>query len=126
MKDPEAKAAYRHWSGATGIVVIILGVAFLLRNFDVRLPFMRYQNWWALFILIGAAGPFSYALYRYREKRKLDGVILHSLVSAAIIVAVALFFLLNLDWSLWWPLFMIFGGLYMLANHWRLNPYSSR
>lgn len=52
MQDPELKTAHRHWSGLTsGLVVIAVGVAFPLWNFDVRLPFMRYRNWCALFIL---------------------------------------------------------------------------
>ncbi|HKV97500.1 MAG TPA: hypothetical protein VJR90_08445 [Gammaproteobacteria bacterium] len=126
MQDPESKTAYRHWSGlTTGLVVIAVGVAFLLWNFDVRLPFMRYRNWWALFILIGAVGPLSYALHRYREKRRFDGGVLHSLISAAAIIVVALMFLLNLDWTLWWPVFIIIGGLYMLANHWNRDTNSS-
>ena len=120
MKDPELKAAYRHWSGlTTGLVVIAIGVAFLLWNCGLRLPFMHYQNWWALFILVGAVGPLSYALRRYREKRKFDGMIMHSLLSAVAIVVVALMFLLNLDWTRWWPVFIIIGGLYMLVNHWK-------
>lgn len=120
MRDEESKAAYRHWGSATmGLVVIVIGIAFLLWNFNVRLPFMRYRNWWAFFILLGALGPLSYAAHRYRAQHKLDGAILHSLVSAAAIIVVALLFLLNLDWSLWWPLFIIIGGCYMLASHWR-------
>lgn len=119
MKDPELKAAYRHWSSlTTGLVVIAIGVAFLLWNFGVQLPFMQYRNGWALFILIGAVGPLSHALQRYRQRHNFDGVILHSLVSAVAIVVVALMFLLNLNWTRWWPVFVIIGGLYMLANHW--------
>lgn len=126
MSDPETKAAYRHWSGATtGIVAIVIGLAFLLWNFGVRLPFMRYQNWWALFILIGAVGPLSYAVHRYREKGKLDSTAWHSLVSAAAIIFVASLFLFNLDWSLWWPGFIIIGGLYMVAGHWRHDSPST-
>ena len=29
---------------------------------------------------------------------------------------VALFFLLDLSWELWWPLFVIYGGLWMLVK----------
>lgn len=126
MNDPEAKAAYKHWSGAmTGVVVIIIGLGFLLWNFGVRLPFMRHQNWWAAFILIGAIGPLSYALHRYRETGKLDSTVWHSLISAAAIIFVALLFLLNLDWNLWWPGFIIIGGLYMLASHWKRDSDST-
>lgn len=120
MHEEDSKSAYRHWSGAaTGLVIILVGIAVLLWNFNIRLPFMQYQNWWALFILIGAVGPLSYAVHRYREKQRVDGAVLHSLVSAAAIVVVALMFLLSLDWTLWWPVFIIIGGCYMLANHWR-------
>ncbi|MBU6470651.1 MAG: hypothetical protein KGQ68_08200 [Gammaproteobacteria bacterium] len=126
MQDPELKTAYRHWSGlTTGLVVIAVGVAFPLWNFDVRLPFMRYRNWWALFILIGAVGPLSYALHRYREKRRFDGGVLHSLISAAAVIVLALMFLLDLDWARWWPVFIIIGGLYMLANHWNRATHST-
>ncbi|MDE2023020.1 MAG: hypothetical protein KGJ18_02305 [Gammaproteobacteria bacterium] len=126
MQDPELKTAHRHWSGlTTGLVVIAVGVAFPLWNFDVRLPFMRYRNWWALFILIGAVGPLSYALHRYREKRRFDGGVLHSLISAAAVIVLALMFLLDLDWARWWPVFIIIGGLYMLANHWNRATHST-
>ena len=50
---------------------------------------------------------------------------LHSLISAAAIIVVALMFLLNLDWTLWWPVFIIIGGLYMLANHWNRDTNSA-
>jgi len=109
-----------------GLIVIAIGVLFLLKNFGILLPFMQYHNWWALFILIGAVGPLSYALQRYRSQNKLDGVVLHSLVSAAAIVTVALFFLLELDWNRWWPLFIVFGGLWMLANDWKRDSQSGR
>ena len=72
-----------------------------------------------MFILIGAVGPLSYAVDRYRSQKKFDGVVLHSLISAAAIITVALFFLLELSWNLWWPLFVVYGGLWMLANHWK-------
>ncbi|MGH8308017.1 MAG: LiaF transmembrane domain-containing protein [Gammaproteobacteria bacterium] len=124
MEAPESRHVYyRHCSGlTTALVVIAIGILFLLYNLGVGLPFMAYHNWWALFILIGAIGPLSYAVQRYRNQGKMDGGVLHSLVSAAAIVTVALFFLLELDWQTWWPLFIVYGGLWMLANHWLRNP----
>ncbi|HVC28647.1 MAG TPA: DUF5668 domain-containing protein [Gammaproteobacteria bacterium] len=127
MRTPEPKFRHNHRSGLImGLIVIAIGVLFLLKNFGILLPFMQYHNWWALFILIGAVGPLSYALQRYRSQNKLDGVVLHSLVSAAAIVTVALFFLLELDWNRWWPLFIVFGGLWMLANDWKRDSQSGR
>ena len=126
METPESKPACRHCGGLTmGLIVIAIGVFFLLRNFGIILPFMEYHNWWALFILIGAIGPLSYAARRYRARGKVDGVVLHSLVSAAAVITVALFFLLQLSWNQWWPLFIIYGGLWMLANNWWRNSDSA-
>jgi len=125
MDIPESKPAPRHWGGlATALIVIAFGVFILLRNFGITLPFMEYHNWWALFILIGAAGPLSYAVRRYRQQQKFDGVVLHSLVSAVAVITVALVFLLNLSWNRWWPLFIVYGGLWMLANNWKHNSGS--
>jgi len=127
MHTPESRCRHSHRGRLImGLVVIAIGVLFLLRNFGILLPFMQYHNWWALFILLGAVGPLSYALQRYRSQNKVDGVVLHSLVSAAAIVTVALFFLLELDWNRWWPLFIVFGGLWMLANDWKRGSQSGR
>jgi membrane protein implicated in regulation of membrane protease activity len=43
------------------------------------------------------------------------------LVAGAIIL-VAVMFLLGLDWQVWWPLFVILGGLSTLVR----KPYRSR
>lgn len=120
METPESKPGYRSWSGlAAGVAVIIVGLLFLMNNFGVRLGFEGYHNWWALFILVGAAGPLGYAVQRYRSKGKLDNTVLSSLLSAVSIIIVALIFLLDLSWDLWWPLFIIIGGCWMLLGHWK-------
>jgi lipoprotein signal peptidase len=125
MHNSDSKNRYRNSGGlAAGLVVIAIGVFFLLDNFGISFGFMQYHNWWALFILIGAVGPLTYAVQRYRAQGKLDGVALHSLVSAVAIVTIALVFLLDLSWNLWWPLFIIYGGLWMLANNWRRDSGS--
>lgn len=111
------KSEHMYWSrAAMGLVVIAVGVVFLLQNFGISLPFMRLHNWWALFILLGAVPSLGYALQRYRTVGKADGRVLHSLLSATAVVMVALFFLLELSWGLWWPLFVIYGGLWMLVK----------
>jgi hypothetical protein len=106
-----------YWSrAAMGLVIIAVGVVFLLRNFGISLPFMQLHNWWALFILLGAVPSLGYAIQRYRSAGKVDGLVLHSLLSATAVIMVALFFLLDLSWELWWPLFVIYGGLWMLVK----------
>lgn len=108
---------HMYWSrAATGLVVIVVGVAFLLRNFGISLPFMQLRNWWALFILLGAVPSLAYAYQRYQSAGRFDGAVVHSLLSALAVIMVAMFFLLDLSWELWWPLFVIYGGLWMLAK----------
>jgi hypothetical protein len=99
---------------APALLVIGVGVFFLLGNFGFDLPFQAFHNWWAWFILIAAISPLSQGLQRYRRVGTFDGAVLHSLLSAAASVMVALMFILDLSWARWWPMFVIYGGLYML------------
>lgn len=106
---------HRHWSGITaGLVIIAIGVFFLFYNFGMRLPFMQNHSWWAIFILIAALVPLAQAFAYYRARGQVDGSVLHSLTSAAAIVTVALIFLFDLRWDRWWPLFVIYGGLWTI------------
>ena len=107
---------------ASGVVVIAMGMLFLFVNLGYHLPFLGYDNWWAWFILIGAAWPLAEAWERYRQVGKLDGVAAHSLLNALAVVLVAAIFILGLSWATWWPLFVVYGGLCMLlpdTQRWR-------
>lgn len=97
-----------------GLVMILVGLIFLADNFGIDFPFFRWHNWWALFILIGAARPAARAIDRYRSVGAIDAQVVHSMISALAVVAVALVFLLDLSFALWWPVFIIIGGLCML------------
>lgn len=110
-------------SGAlfTGLAFIVIGVLFLLNNFGLQFGFMTYRNWWALFILIGAVGPLVHAVQRYQRQGRFDGRVLHSLVSAAAIITIAAIFLLDLAWDRWWPVFIIFGGLWTVSRGWQYS-----
>ncbi|MGE5624180.1 MAG: LiaF transmembrane domain-containing protein [Bacillota bacterium] len=117
MDTQDDKSLTTGWSRvATAFVVVLIGVLFLLRNFGIRLPFMGLHNWWALFILLGAVPSLGLAAQRYQRSGRVDLLVLHALLSAAAVIMVALFFLLELDWSMWWPLFVIYGGLWMLLG----------
>jgi hypothetical protein len=52
--------------------------------------------------------------------------VLRSLLTAAVIVMVALMFILELSWQRWWPLFVIYGGLWMLVGSSRRNVDDKR
>lgn len=109
----------REWTLSSltiGAVIILIGVGFLLYNFNVRLPFLYLNNWWALFILIGAIGPLGQAIQAWRKKRDFNANVLHYLTFAAIIITIALFLFFSVDWSFWWPVFIIYGGLWAMTR----------
>lgn len=111
------KSGEFYWGrAAAGLVVMVVGLVFLLRNLGVPLPFMALHNWWALFILIGAVPSLGYALQRYKSVGRVDALVVHSLLAAGMVILVALFFLLELSWVTWWPLFVIAGGMWMLVK----------
>ncbi len=103
------------WIG--GVILIALGVIFLLQNFGFPLP----QNWWAVFILIPAAGAFSGALQAYRRNggRMSAGVTAPAIGGVILtLLAVALFF--NFDFGKYWPVILILLGIAALSGgFWR-------
>jgi len=110
------------WSGiAVGAAIVALGVFFLFYEFGVRIPFMANHNWWAIFILIGALGPLGQAFAYYRSHGRVDGNVLHALTTAAVILTIGFIFLFGARWDHWWPLFVIYGGLWMIFKRSRPN-----
>ena len=100
------------WVGA--LVLIGIGVVFLLRNIGYPLP----EHWWAFFLLIPAIGALATAWNAYRQHRTFDGPVIGSLFAAAILIGLALIFLLNVDinWNLLWPVVLILLGLGILLR----------
>ena len=113
----EYKAKHGWWGGVGGgLVVILIGVVFLLRNLGIPLPFAGLHNGWALFIVLGAVPLLVQAAEGYRQARRVTPAVLHSLLSAAAVLLVAMFFLADLDWGIWWPLWLIYGGLWAIVG----------
>lgn len=104
------------WRLFPAVAVIAIGVLFLLGNLGYRLDFLYHGNWWAWFILLAALAPLTRAHELIRANGKLDAEAARNLVSAGFIVLVAALFLLNLDWGVWWPLFVILAGCGMLVR----------
>jgi uncharacterized membrane protein len=97
-----------------GLIMILLGLAFLLRttgNFNFPL-----NNWWALFILIPAIGAFDTAIRMYRNSgNQLIAPAAGSLLVGLVLIFVTASFLLNLNWSLFGPIILILAGIGILA-----------
>ncbi len=96
-----------------GLVLIALGVIFLINNFfHIEL----IANWWALFILIPAVVNLNNAWRRYREAGHWTESAIGSLTGGLLIGAVAMIFLLELNWSIFWPVLLIILGLGILIR----------
>jgi hypothetical protein len=98
--------------GLMGVIFILAGAIVLLGQFDV-LPVEL--NWWALFILMPAAGALGGAYQRYRMEGNLFdmGVFMPGLIglfmvglSVSLLVGVSWSF----NWNLLWPIMLILIG----------------
>lgn len=103
-------------SWTVGIIVVALGIILLLRNLGVDLFFLHFDNWWALVILIAAVVPLSHAVHRWRQEG-FSYAVVGGILSSVILATVGLLFLLQLSFFTWWPLFVIYGGVFMLITN---------
>ncbi|HZP20148.1 MAG TPA: hypothetical protein VFB16_08045 [Bauldia sp.] len=118
-REDEMRPRRRDHSGAWvgAVVLIAVGVIFLLRNWGMPLP----DNWWALFLLIPAAGAATAAWRAYNAYGEVNGAVAGPLLGAAILVALAVIFLLdvNIDWQMVWPVILIVIGVGLLLRNYR-------
>lgn len=117
--EPEHRWRYRWFPG---VAIIAVGAIFLISNLGAKIPFLNSRNWWAWLILIGALVPLTRAYELFRACGKVDAKVAHALLNAGALVLFAAMFLLNLNLQVWWPLFVILGGLLMLVR----RPYRGR
>lgn len=92
--------------------MIVAGVLFLLAQFDL----ISLTNWWALFILLPALSSLVTSFELYRRSRRFSIPVRGSLIGGLLLLTTALMFLLNLSWAVYWPLFLIIPGLWMISN----------
>lgn len=97
-----------------GLALILLGGFFLLENFNIlRADF----NWWAFFILIPAGAVLYNAWREYQNSgEQVTRRVRTMAVGGVALAIVAFIFLLDLDWGLMWPVFLILAGLMVLLN----------
>jgi hypothetical protein len=97
-----------NWSGS---FLVGLGVILFVLN-GLRISM---ENWWALFILLPAFALFYGGhVIRRKGNGRLPFLARFNFALGLIIAVVAVMFLINLDWSLWWPLMLVTPGLSML------------
>src|ERR1700741_307254 len=88
-----------------GLIFIVLGVIFLLRNFDI---IDIGHRWWTLFFLL----PITYLMTDILQRRKSNqGKIppeaRGSMIGLITLVTVMTIFVLELNWGMVWPVFII-------------------
>lgn len=99
------------WIG--GVVLILIGALLLLHNVGG----ITIDNWWALFILIPAAGSFAGAWNAYRKSgNRVTGSVKGSIIGGVVLTTISVLFLFNLDWGKMWPVFIIIAGLATLVG----------
>lgn len=122
QQERAARRAERHAGGYSwvgGVVLILLGAIFLLQNTGLMRGF---ENWWALFILIPAVGSFATAWRMYQAAgNEWTATATGPLLGGLVLSSLAAMFLFGLDIGMWWPVFLIVGGIAVLlgVRQWR-------
>jgi hypothetical protein len=103
------------WVGGT--ILIVLGVLLLANNLGYFLP----RNWWAVFLLIPAAGSFASAWSMYQRNGKtVTAGVRGAVVGGLILVLLTVLFFIDFDWGKYWPVILILLGVAALGgNAWR-------
>ena len=114
MTTEPTHSSSRQWRIFPAVAIIAIGLLFLANNLGYNLAFLDRGNWWAVIILLAAFAPLGHAYERYRSVGHFDADVMYSILSAAGVVLVGVLFLFQLDWGIWWPLFVILGGLFTL------------
>lgn len=106
------QAGISRWGG---LLLVLLGGAFFVSSV---LGF-RLENWWALFILMPALAMFGFGLGIPRQDNGRFSFSSRLFFACGLMVfVVAGMFLVNLEWSVWWPLMIMTPGasLYVVAG----------
>jgi len=111
LADPSRRGDW-----VAGLVLILLGVMFLLRNtgiFDISL-----KNWWALFILIPAIGALDRAVRMFRHAgNRLTAPARGSLLVGLVLLFVTGMFLFDISWTFFGPILLILVGIGIIVTY---------
>jgi len=110
----ETKPVRRKSSGAFwGLALIIVGIVIIAQQTGLL---SEHFNWWALFILIPAFGSFAGAFSALQNTGKFNAAARSGIGGGIVFLTIALMFLFNLDWELYWPVVVIAFGFSFFLN----------
>ena len=96
-----------------GIAVTLVGVIVMLSTSGT----LKLGHWWALCIFIPAVGTFVEAILRFqRAGNRFTRQVGSGMIGGLFLAAVAVMFLLGLDWGRYWGIFIILAGVSMLLS----------
>ena len=96
-----------------GIILIAAGALIYLQTMKIYV----FNNWWALFILIPALGSFVGAWRAYQASEgKFTRRVRGSAIAGLGFTAVAVVFLLGLNWTLFGPILLVLAGAGLIIN----------
>lgn len=104
-RTPATRREERTTNLFIGGMMIAIGLVFFLQQLGV---FAGDFAWWALFILIPGFYLLGLTVHGYRQTGRVEGGLA---VGGLASIVVALVFLLELDWGLIWPIFIIIPGV---------------
>lgn len=106
--QPERPRHHHRSNAWWALILIFAGAILLLQNLHVA---SFSFNWWALFIFLPVLGSLSSAWDSLREDGRFTARVSGSLGSAVLVGTVATLLLFGMDWTRWWPIVVIAGGL---------------
>ncbi len=104
----EWKLDNNNW--VVGIALILLGGLFMLDTLNVM--DINIHNWWAIFILIPGLRMVANGWQQYQQEQSLNSG--NAALGGLFLIALSCIFFFNLSWSLFLPILLIGGGLYLL------------
>lgn len=118
MSEPAPNSEPRRGRSAVsavtwGITITLVGVALLLSTSGT----LNLGRWWALFIFIPAIGSFVEAIVRFQHGgNRFTRQVASGFSGGLFLAAVAVMFLLGLDWGRYWGVFIVLAGVSLILS----------
>jgi hypothetical protein len=96
-----------------GVVLIIVGLAFIVERLD--LPYIKEGNWWAVFLFIPIAAILDdiFRIVSSGSEGKA-GAIASKMVGLCAVATVMVIFLFGINLGIYWPVLLIAAGVVFL------------
>jgi hypothetical protein len=101
-------------SWSWGVVLILLGAVFLLRNMGI--DFLRVDNWWAIFILAPGLSMMAKSFKYFRAKNRFSKGARTRGLLGLLLSAFAVSLMFGIDMVILGPVLLVGFGIYLLLK----------